>query len=252
MEPFEHQPEHDGRRRTDSTLVWTATGGALVCAVVIFLATNWPSPEPVAEPLPATQWTLPARPSSTMDITLPGYTVDATTPSTGDPTITTAPRTVAPTGTTPSAQPVPPARTSTTAATTPRPTGSAVRAVGAGKCLDVPNSTTTPGTQLQTWTCSGRANQAWTRTPSGQLTVTVSGTTECLDAYGQRTQPGTAVVIHPCNGQGNEVWRFNRDGTITGVQSGLCLDVTGASVDDGAPVELWNCNGQDNQQWRFG
>jgi hypothetical protein len=249
MEPFEDQPAHDGRRRIDSTLVWTATGGALVCSAVIFLATNWPSPDPVAEPLPATQWTLPATPS-TLDISLPGYSLDAAAPPQLDPTVTAPPRTIATTRTTPPAQPVPPPPTGTS--TTPRPTGSAVRAVGAGKCLDVPNSTTTAGTQLQTSTCSGRANQAWTRTPSGQLTVTLDGTTECLDAYGQRTQPGTAVVIHPCNGQGNEVWRFNRDGTVIGVQSGLCLDVTGASVDNGAPVELWTCNGQDNQRWTLG
>jgi hypothetical protein len=131
-------------------------------------------------------------------------------------------------------------------------TGKPLRAAGSGKCLDVPNSTTRAGTQLQIWACSGQANQAWTRTPSGQLTVTLSGTTECLDAYGQRTQPGTQVVIHPCNGQGNEVWQVRWDGTVVGVQSGLCLDVTGASVDDGAPVELWSCNGQDNQRWFLG
>ncbi|MFC0541680.1 RICIN domain-containing protein [Kutzneria chonburiensis] len=252
MEHFEDHQRHDGRQRVDSALVWTATGGALVCSAVIFLATNWPSPDPVAEPLPSALWSPPATTSSTVDSDRPGYTFDVVAPPPQDAaTVTSSPGSVTTTRANPPTQPVPLSPPGDAPAP-PRPTGSPVHAVGAGKCLDVPNSTTTAGTQLQTSTCSGRANQAWTRTPSGQLTVTLGGTTQCLDAYGQRTQPGTAVVIHPCNGQGNEVWRFNRDGTVIGVQSGLCLDVTGASVDNGAPVELWSCNGQDNQRWTFG
>ena len=35
--------------------------------------------------------------------------------------------------------------------------GGPVHAVGADKCLDVPNSSTTPGVQLQIWDCSGNA-----------------------------------------------------------------------------------------------
>jgi alpha-galactosidase len=34
----------------------------------------------------------------------------------------------------------------------------AIHAVGASKCLDVPNSTTTAGTQVDIWTCGGGAN----------------------------------------------------------------------------------------------
>ncbi|MFC1436619.1 RICIN domain-containing protein, partial [Streptacidiphilus sp. N1-3] len=43
-------------------------------------------------------------------------------------------------------------------------TTGALHAVGAGKCLDVPNSTATAGTQLQIWDCTGQANQTWTHT----------------------------------------------------------------------------------------
>ena len=31
-----------------------------------------------------------------------------------------------------------------------------------GRCVDVPNSSTTNGTQVQLWDCSGQANQSWT------------------------------------------------------------------------------------------
>jgi hypothetical protein len=127
-----------------------------------------------------------------------------------------------------------------------------LHAVGAGKCLDVPNSTTTLGTQLQTFSCGGQANQSWTRSSSNQLTVTVGGTTLCLDANGNGTGAGTKVVTWSCNGQTNQQWNVNSNGTITGAQSGLCLDVTGASTANGALVELWTCNGGSNQQWTLG
>ncbi|HET9171828.1 MAG TPA: arabinofuranosidase catalytic domain-containing protein, partial [Actinospica sp.] len=127
-----------------------------------------------------------------------------------------------------------------------------LHAVGAGKCLDDPNGTTTEGTQQQIYTCNGLAPQNWTHTSSNQLTVTNSGTTDCLDASGQGTTAGTKVIIWPCNGQTNQEWTFNANGTITGTQSGLCLDVTGASTANGALVELWTCNGGSNQQWTLG
>jgi len=127
-----------------------------------------------------------------------------------------------------------------------------LHAVGAGKCLDVPNSSATPGTQLQIHGCSGQPNQTWTRTSSNQLTVALGGTTLCMDAYGNQTSPGTKVVTWSCNGQSNQQWTVNADGTITGAQSGLCLDVTGASTADGALAELWTCNGGSNQQWTVG
>jgi hypothetical protein len=128
-----------------------------------------------------------------------------------------------------------------------------LHAVGAGKCLDDPNGTTTQGTQQQIFTCNGLAAQTWTRTSSNQLTITPgSGTTLCLDASGRGTTNGTPVIIWACNGQTNQQWNLNANGTVTGVQSGLCLDVSGASTANGARVQLWACNGQSNQQWTLG
>ncbi|RSD11877.1 arabinofuranosidase catalytic domain-containing protein [Amycolatopsis eburnea] len=127
-----------------------------------------------------------------------------------------------------------------------------LHAVGAGKCLDVPGSTTTQGTQLQIYSCSGQANQTWTRTSSNQLTVSVGGQTLCLDASGNGTSAGTKVVTWSCHGGANQQWTVNSNGTITGAQSGLCLDVTSASTANGALVELWTCNGGSNQQWTLG
>jgi hypothetical protein len=128
-------------------------------------------------------------------------------------------------------------------------TTGAVRAVGAGKCLDVPNGSTTTGTQVWIWDCGGGTNQTWSRTSSGELTVYSGGDTRCLDANGQGTGAGTQVIIWSCNGQPNQQWNVNADGTVTGAQSGLCLDVSGASTANGALVQLWTCHGGGNQQW---
>ena len=43
----------------------------------------------------------------------------------------------------------------------PQPNGSLVNPAS-GKCLDDTGFSTTPGTQVQIWSCTGGTNQAWT------------------------------------------------------------------------------------------
>jgi mannan endo-1,4-beta-mannosidase len=136
-----------------------------------------------------------------------------------------------------------------TTPTTPPAGGRPVRAVGAGRCLDVPNASQANNTQLAIWDCNGGSNQQWTYASGKQLTVYGN---KCLDASGHGTANGTRVIIWDCGGGANQQWNVNTNGTITGVESGLCLDVTGASTANGALVQLWSCNGQSNQQWRLG
>ena len=121
-----------------------------------------------------------------------------------------------------------------------------LRGVGSGRCVDVPNASTTNGTQLQLWDCSGNNNQRWTYTSSKQLMVYGN---KCLDASGQGTADGTAVIIWDCNGQANQQWNVNSNGTITGAQSGKCIDANGAGTANGTKIIIWSCNGQSNQQW---
>jgi O-glycosyl hydrolase len=129
--------------------------------------------------------------------------------------------------------------------------GSAQELVGgqSGKCLDVPNASTTNGTQLDLWTCNGGTNQQYTLNASG--TITVYGD-QCLDAYQGGTAPGTIVDIYTCNGGTNQQWQEQSNGTITNVKSGLCLDVAGQGTANGSKVDLWTCNGGANQQWAVG
>jgi poly(3-hydroxybutyrate) depolymerase len=142
----------------------------------------------------------------------------------------------------------PPASSSPTSSAPPGGGQQNVEVVGgqSGRCLDVPNSSTTNGTQVQLYDCAGGSNQRWSYTSGRQLQVYGN---KCLDASGQGTGTGTAVIIWDCNGQANQQWTVNANGTVTGVQSGLCLDATGAGTANGTKVILWSCNGGANQQW---
>lgn len=76
-------------------------------------------------------------------------------------------------------------------------TGGEVHAVGAGKCLDVPNLSTTAGTQLDIWSCNGGANQQWNVNTNGTITGAQSGL--CLDVTGASTANGALVELWTCN-----------------------------------------------------
>ncbi|MFI7430104.1 arabinofuranosidase catalytic domain-containing protein [Micromonospora sp. NPDC049836] len=115
-----------------------------------------------------------------------------------------------------------------------------------GRCLDVPDGSTTNGTQVQLWDCWGGNMQRWTYTSAKQLTVYGN---KCLDAEGASSTPGTRAIIWDCNGQSNQQWNLNANGTISGVQSGLCLDAYNWGTTNGTKIVLWTCHGGTNQQF---
>ncbi|MEV3936082.1 PHB depolymerase family esterase [Glycomyces sp. NPDC049804] len=127
-------------------------------------------------------------------------------------------------------------------------TAGALRSAASNRCLDVPNQSTTNGTQVQIYDCWNGANQQWTYTAAGELTVYADGNRRCLDASGGGTANGTAAIIWTCHGGANQKWNRNADGTITS-SSGLCLDVAGAATANGTKVQLWSCTGGSNQRW---
>ncbi|MGR6974984.1 poly(ethylene terephthalate) hydrolase family protein [Streptomyces cynarae] len=130
--------------------------------------------------------------------------------------------------------------------TPPPPSGGQIVGAASGRCLDVPDSSQTNGTQVQLWDCLDRVGQKWTRTAAGELRVYGN---KCLDAEASGTSPGTRVVIWDCHGGQNQQWNVNANGTITSARSGLCLDAYNAGVGNGTQVVLWNCNGGANQRW---
>ncbi|MFD5462607.1 ricin-type beta-trefoil lectin domain protein [Kitasatospora sp. NPDC127059] len=126
----------------------------------------------------------------------------------------------------------------------PAPAAAPVQSGLAGKCLDVNGAGTADGTAVQTWDCSGSANQLWSAYTDG----TLRSMGKCLDAAGWGTADGTKVQLWACTGGANQVWQpYN--GGYRNPLSGRCLDVPGASAANGTQLQLWDCTGGSNQRW---
>jgi hypothetical protein len=128
----------------------------------------------------------------------------------------------------------------------------ALRATASNRCLDVPNQSTTNGTQVQIYDCWTGANQQWTYSAAGELSVYTGTTRKCLDASNGGTANGTAAIIWSCHGGTNQKWDRRSDGSIANRATGLCLDVSGSATTNGALVHLWTCHGGNNQKWTLG
>jgi hypothetical protein len=128
----------------------------------------------------------------------------------------------------------------------------ALRGTASNRCLDVPNQSTTNGTQVQIYDCWNGANQQWTYSAAGELSVYSGTTRKCLDASNGGTANGTAAIIWSCHGGTNQQWDKRSDGSIVNRATGLCLDVSGAATANGALVHLWTCHGGNNQKWTLG
>lgn len=129
---------------------------------------------------------------------------------------------------------------------TPPGSSGVLRGQQSSRCVDVPNTSQTNGTQVELWDCNGGSNQSWTSDSSGHLTVYGN---KCLDARSAGTADGTPVQIYDCNSTGAQQWTLNSDGTVVNPNSGKCLDATGAGSANGTLLEIWTCNGGANQKW---
>ncbi|GII81534.1 hypothetical protein Sru01_65160 [Sphaerisporangium rufum] len=129
---------------------------------------------------------------------------------------------------------------------TPPPSGGggAIKGVASGRCVDVPNASTTDGTRVQLYDCHGQSNQQWASSSSQELKVYGS---KCLDAGGSGA--GAGVQIYGCWGGDNQKWRVNSDGTIVGVQSNLCLTAVNSGTANGTQLQINSCNGSNSQKW---
>jgi endo-1,4-beta-xylanase len=121
-----------------------------------------------------------------------------------------------------------------------------IRGVASGRCIDVPNASTSDGTRVQLWDCHTGSNQQWTYTDAQEIRVYGN---KCLDAGGSGN--GAGIQIYSCWGGSNQKWRLNSDGSIVGVQSGLCLDAVNAGTGNGTQLQLYSCWGGDNQKWTW-
>ena len=125
-----------------------------------------------------------------------------------------------------------------------------------GKALDDPNWSTADGTQLDTWSVNGGANQSWTftRQSDGSYQIESAYSDLCMDDDGGATTAGTAVIQWPCTGNANQHWTLSQVSggayTVTNVHSGLALS-TSSTADGGLVTQQAN-TGSALQEWTLG
>ncbi|MFJ4036939.1 ricin-type beta-trefoil lectin domain protein [Microbacterium sp. NPDC090007] len=143
---------------------------------------------------------------------------------------------------------VSPASAASVVRTDPAPRNETLRHVDSQKCLDIPGSSRSNGTQPALWNCKGDPNQRFTYTPDHELRVFGD---KCLDVLYSGTTVGTRVVIWDCSGGANQRWTLGENGQIIAEQSGLCLAPGGGRSDNGAPAELATCTAGTRERWNF-
>jgi predicted alpha-1,2-mannosidase len=123
--------------------------------------------------------------------------------------------------------------------------GPIVSGVSSSLCVDDSNSSTTPGSAVQIYTCNGSDAQSWTIAPNG----TISALGLCLDVWQSGTTNGTPIDLYTCNGTGAQDWTTGADGALENPQSGLCLDDPNSSTSNGTQLQLYTCNQTGAQDW---
>ncbi|WP_394437235.1 lectin [Streptomyces sp. SGAir0957] len=130
---------------------------------------------------------------------------------------------------------------------TPRigPLASAVAGTNGKLCVDVANSGTGDGTQLQTWGC----NQTYAQdvTVAADSTLRVLG--KCVDVSNSGTADGTLVQLYRCNGTGAQQWKPSGNGSLLNPNSGKCLDIPNSAPSGGTQLQIYTCNGTGAQNW---
>lgn len=123
--------------------------------------------------------------------------------------------------------------------------------VNSNKCIDLPNSSTSPGQALQQWTCNSTNAQNFTVTHVSdgyyKLVNVASGLPMSVRDF---SSSGTAIEQNNAYDSDNQLFRFVAYGSgylIRPKSNYLCFDINGASTADGAALKQYSCNYQNNQ-----
>jgi hypothetical protein len=118
--------------------------------------------------------------------------------------------------------------------------GTVLRGVASNRCIEVPGSTTTDGTQLRLRDCDGADNQLWEWNADKQLVVYGD---KCMDIGGDASV-GSPVVIKACTGSADQKWELNQDLSVRSVgHPDVCADAWNAGTANGTAIAVWWCNG---------
>jgi ricin-type beta-trefoil lectin protein/carbohydrate binding protein with CBM35 domain len=128
------------------------------------------------------------------------------------------------------------------------------------RCLDVPGSSITPGTQVFLYDCNGGANQKFrhnlaTRELEIYYDTSIGGHPQGADkrCLASGTGADQAIRIQLCsNGaDASKRWTLNASGSISS-DEGFCLDVDGQGWGaNGSLLWKYTCHGALNQLWTW-
>ncbi|SDJ51790.1 lipase [Microbulbifer yueqingensis] len=126
-------------------------------------------------------------------------------------------------------------------------------ATHSGKCLDVPGSSTSTGTQLQQYSCNGTSAQTFEVIHQADGYYKIQNTNSGLSLSVRDFANGDGVAIEQGEGYGsdNQLFRFVPYGSgyvIRPKSSYQCLDVNNSLFSSGyQDLEQYTCNYDDNQ-----
>ncbi|MEU7515187.1 TIM-barrel domain-containing protein [Streptomyces sp. NPDC042898] len=123
----------------------------------------------------------------------------------------------------------------------PPPTNTPLVNAASGTCVDLPGSSTTPGTRPTLYTCHGGPNQTWTFQPDGRLTG-LNGV--CLDGAA-----AADVTVQTCNGTPGQKWQLGPESSVH--SGGKCLAPVGSGTANGTKLTLATCDNGTKQRWSF-
>jgi hypothetical protein len=83
--------------------------------------------------------------------------------------------------------------------------------VNSGKCLDVPNASTSVGVQLQQFGCNNGDNQKWSLADQGDGRVSIANKHSglCIDVAGASGGNNASVQQYTCHGGDNQRWYYS-------------------------------------------
>ncbi|WP_137288421.1 glycoside hydrolase family 11 protein [Natronorubrum halophilum] len=125
-----------------------------------------------------------------------------------------------------------------------------------GKALDVANSSTDDGANVQQYSYGGGSNQQWNVEDTGNgYRIENVNSGKALDVANSSTDDGANVQQYSDGGSDNQRFYLHDQGGgeyhIQPVHSEKALDVESSSTDDGANVQQYDWNGSGNQLWTF-
>jgi serine/threonine-protein kinase len=222
----------------------TASVGTLTASVAIIVVGLTPSPS--SSPPPSVVPTLPSPSSSPSPSVVPTLPSPSSSPS---PSVVPTP---VPSNT------VPPA----SVAISPESYGFHLQFPHSGKCIDVPGSSTSNGTQLDQYTCVNQTNEQWHfhDVGGGYYQIRGDASNKCMDIADNSLLDSAKVIQGECGAHDSEYFRVLDTGRrvpftyylIQNVHSGKCLNVEGHSLSNNAKLIQWTCsNDFNNEQTRL-